>query len=309
MYAFGVFLWQSPLAMHNSTPLHFSSSRKWKPSALLKWPFLSIPLLGIVSNTLVNLVFDFKYQRPLLSMSVEEYVNSILAAWILLGGTRAISSRLDRKLPWNGGARKRLFIQMGLHLAYIIIVFNLVLIGYTYAMYGGFYNLGDIVVIDICVVATSFLFSAIDSSIAFFANWRKAETTTQRVARSLDKTIAVSQGKTKHLVRLSDICYAMSTNGLVYIHTADRRFIYAHSLDKLMELLDHRFFRANRQVVLHEHAVSNFSSLAQGKILVNYGELGTESLTVSRTKAAAFRQWIRSTESPDPKPERAAVPV
>ena len=293
--------------MYKSPSLNFSSDRKWKLSALLKWPLLSIPLLGIVSNTLVNLVFDFKYQRPLLSMSMEEYVNAILAAWILLGGTRAISSRLDKKLSWGEGARKRLFVQMGLHLAYIIIVFNLVLIGYTYAMYGGFYNLGDIVVIDICVVATSFLFSAIDSSIAFFANWRKAESTTQTVVRPLEKTIAVSQGKTRHLVRLSDIQYAMSTHGLVYIHTVDKRFVYGHSLDKLMELLDHRFFRANRQVILHEHAVSNFSSLAQGKILVNYGELGTESLTVSRTKAAAFRQWIKRAQSSDPKPERAAV--
>ena len=276
---------------------------------MLKWPFLSIPLLGMVSNTLVNLVLDLKYQRPLLSMSLEEYINALLAAWILLKGTRAISSWLDRQLPWEAGARKRLFVQMGLHLTYIVVVFNLVLIGFTYALYGGFYNPGDILVIDVCVVAMSFLFSAIDSAIAFFANWRQAKRSPISIPSGVNKTVSVSQGKTKHLIKIEEIRFAVSSNGLVYIHTDKKRFVYTQSLDGLMEQLDERFFRANRQVILHYSAVSNFSSQPQGKVLVKYGEEGAESLIVSRTKAATFRHWIKSKGKTDPMPESTALPT
>ena len=280
--------------MQRSSRLYLPAVNKWKPARVFRWCWVSIVLLGILSNTLVNFVLDLKYQRPPLSMSVEEYFNALIAAWLMLGGTRAISARLDRRLPWRQGPRKRLFSQMGLHLLYIVVIFNLVLVGFTYAMYGGFYNLGDILVIDICVVAMSFLFSAFDSSIAFFANWRKASTALTEEKPHTEKPIEVALGKVRYMVNVPDLQYAYSEGGLTYLQTSEKKLVYGQSLDGLMEQLGDDFFRANRQVILRRNMVRNYNSLPQGKIQVQYGNDQERSLTVSRTKAAAFRQWLKA---------------
>lgn len=280
--------------IQNLVRKHNFANRSFK--SIFKWRWLSIFLLGLLANSLVNLMLDLKYQRQPLSISFEEYVNAIIGAWIILGGTRWVSSRLDRRLPWKERPVRRLLIQLGLHLLFIASVFNLVLMGVTYLLYGGFYGLGDLMVIDISVVALSFLFSSVDSSLSFFSSWRKAESSPEIADSKVENPIEVVMGKVRYLVKPSELSLARSEDGLVFIYTADKRLLYNGSLDSLMELLDNTsFFRANRQHILHISAVHSFNSLPQGKVKVVFSlfDKTLNELTVSRTKAAAFRQWMK----------------
>ena len=259
------------------------------------WKWTSILLLGLLSNTVINAILDYKYQKPLLSVSIEEYINAIFGALILLTGTRWITGKIEGRYPWSQGVMKRLFIQLSLHLLFIASCFNLVLILYTYLLYGGFYTFSDMMVIDATVVVLAFLFSAIDTSIDFFGNWKQLE---GAKAASLNETkIEISTGKSRVLIATSDIVGAMYEHGAVYLYTkAQKRWLYGKSLDSLESTLtDIPYFRANRQCLLSHEAVQSFRSLPQGKIeasVILKEQL--VQLTISRAKAASFRQWMKA---------------
>lgn len=261
------------------------------------WRWISIFSLGICSNTLINTIFDYKYQRPLVSLSVEEYVNAIIASWVLLAGTRWISRKLDVKLPWEQGVMKRLSIQLPIQLAFIILLLNALLISITYFIYGGFYAFDELMIINLSVVSLTFFFSIIDISIYFFKRWKRGADSSNGNQIISYKPIQMSLGKSKYLVQQEQIRCAISDSGLVMIITEEqRRLPYSESLEALMKkLTPQRFFRANRQTVLSHSVVQSIKSLDYGKIEValipSNGQ--PESIIISRTKASEFRKWLK----------------
>ena len=93
-----------------------------------KWRWLSIFLLGISTNFVINLFLDFKYQRPPVSFSLEEYVNAIIGAYFLLEGLRFLNIKLDHVYPWHKGTKKRIAIQSSITFTYIIVMLNILLV-------------------------------------------------------------------------------------------------------------------------------------------------------------------------------------
>ena len=157
----------------------------WK---MFKWRWISVVLLGISCNTLVNIIFDYKYQRSLISFSIEEYFNAIVGAAILLGTTRWISKKLDKQFPWQRGVVRRLIIQLSLDLVLIIVILNILVIGITYVFYGGFYSFDELMVINISMVSLTFFFSSIDAGIYFFRNWKLASNNAKQSVGTPKKT-------------------------------------------------------------------------------------------------------------------------
>ena len=261
------------------------------------WSWISVFLLGILSNTLINAVFDYKHQRPPVSLSVEEYVNAIIASWVLLTGARWISKKLDIKLPWEHGVAKRLSIQLPLQLGFIILSLNALLISITYFIYGGFYAFDELIIINISVVSLTFFFSMIDTGIYFFKRWKRGDNSSIDNEITEQKPIQMSLGKSKYLIQQNQIKCAISDSGIVLIITEDqRRLPYHESLETLTKkLMKERFFRANRQTVLSHSAVQSIKSREYGKIEVvlapSKGQ--PESVIISRTKASEFRKWLK----------------
>ncbi|MEQ9403938.1 MAG: LytTR family DNA-binding domain-containing protein [Cyclobacteriaceae bacterium] len=259
---------------------------------------MSVLLLGFSSNLLINIILDYKYQRSLVSLSFEETLNAIIASLILLEGMRWMTRILDRKISWAEGVWKRLGIQLGLHLVFIVVVLNVLLISITFLIYGGFYELGDLLVINISVVSLTFFFTVIDTGIYFFDNWRMASKGSELGAEEANKPVHLTVGKSRYLLEQEKINYAMSKSGLVIIATNEQRKLpYSHSLDTLMmKLSDSRFFRANRQIVLNHSFVNRITPLDYGKILVELRceEVECPEVIISRTRAASFRKWLKS---------------
>ncbi len=264
---------------------------------IFRWNWMSVLALGISCNWAINAIFDYKYQRPLVSFSIEEYFNAIVAAAVLLTGTRWITSILDKKLPWTSGVTKRIFVQLGLHLAYILISLNLLLVSITYFVYGGFYTMGDMAVINIGVVSLTFFVSIIDIGIFFYRNWKTHALADKREGAKVQNQIRLTLGRSQHLIKESEILYAVSKQGLVIVLTRDHRKLpYGDSLEHLMKSLSPaHFFRANRQTIVRQEVVSSIRSLDYGKIEVSLSMNGdSETITISRKRAAAFRKWLKT---------------
>lgn len=265
---------------------------------VFRWRWISIFLLGICGNTLINIIFDYKYQRQLVSISIEEYINAVIASWVLLRGTRWISKKLDTKSPWTAGILKRLSQQVTLNFIFLIITLNTLVISITYFFYGGFYKFDELMVINISMISMTILFSIIDSGIYFFNNWKVISETLALQTTTLQKPIQITLGKVNHLIKPENIESIISQSGSVFIITKEgRRLIHTDSLDALMKNLDpDSFIRANRQTILSHSVIQSTKSLEYGKIEVAlYPSTGQpESIIISRTKASQFRKWLKS---------------
>lgn len=261
-----------------------------------RWNWISIVLLGISCNTLVNVIFDYKHQRPLVSVSFEEYVNAIIASWILLSTTRWVSKKMDTRFPWSDGIARRLIRQTTLQFALVIVLLNALVVGITYFFYGGFYSFDELMVINMSMITLTIIFTLIDTGRDFSANWKNTDGTEN--GASVSKPIYVTLGKVRHLIKPEDIQYAISESGSVIISTLEgRRLVYPQSLDTLMKSLNcERFIRANRQTILSHGLVKSIKALDHGKIEASLSPLnnGLERVTISRTRAAEFRRWLKA---------------
>jgi LytTr DNA-binding domain len=290
-------------ASKSNRSLDFSNSSKFLRASFLfkkafKWSWLSIVILGFTSNLLVNVILDFKYQRPLVSLSLEETINGVIAALVLLTCTRWLTRKLNKQAPWEEGAKKRLMLQLASVFMLIIVVLNTLLISVTYFFYGGFYAFGDLLIINVTVVTLTLFFSFIDISIYFFNASKEVGPAYKPAKEFQEKPIEISLGKVRHLVQQNDIQYVMSKSKMAFVNTLDNRSLpYTASLDSLMKLLNPlSFFRANRQTVLTHKVVKSMKSMDHGKIevvLTSIDDKPKDPIIISRSRAASFRQWMK----------------
>jgi len=100
-------------------------------------------------------------------------------------------------------------------------------------------------------------------------------------------------------IKYEDVLYLYSKNKITHILTKEgKRFVHDESLDRLNTWLpSEMFFRANRQFILKKDIISEYKSANNGKIEVflKTQDSSTKSISVSRLKAHAFRQWINYT--------------
>lgn len=103
----------------------------------------------------------------------------------------------------------------------------------------------------------------------------------------------VHAGRSVVLVSIDDVAY-FSKDEIIYLHHKDeRKFITDYrSLDEIMELLDPaKFYRANRQYVVHLPYISSLRSDETGKLCLQLS-VKSPGIIVSKEKAAAFRKWL-----------------
>lgn len=264
-----------------------------------KWSWISIILLGFTSNLLVNVILDLKYQRPLVSFSLEETFNGIIAAFVLLKCTRWLTRKLNKRAPWEEGAKKRLTLQSAYALMLIVFVLNALLISVTYFFYGGFYAFGDLLIINVTVISLTFIVSFIDITIYFFNASNSTSASLKGGQIFVENAIELSLGKVRHLVQQKDIQYINTNSKMVFVNTSDNRSLpYSESLENLMKMLNpQRFFRANRQTILTHAVIKSMKSISHGKIEVTLSSINDKpivSIIISRSRAAAFRQWVKT---------------
>jgi len=96
------------------------------------------------------------------------------------------------------------------------------------------------------------------------------------------------------LVDVAHVGY-FQKDGVIYLGTTDgKRFLTDYeSLEEVEELLNpDLFFRANRQTLLHIHAIDGFKTELSGKLTVTLKPPLQLHVEVSREKAGAFKKWL-----------------
>lgn len=106
----------------------------------------------------------------------------------------------------------------------------------------------------------------------------------------------VKKGDELISIETSNIAYFQTRNGVVHMTTINgRNHIMDFNLDELAQQLDlEKFYRVNRQFIIHFPAIKKVHKYHKGKLLVEMNQSSDESITVSSEKATDFKEWLGS---------------
>lgn len=96
-------------------------------------------------------------------------------------------------------------------------------------------------------------------------------------------------------IAVTDIaCFARDTLNYIYLFTGERYQIDYATLDEVEALIDQKkFYRANRQYIIHINAVHTVKAFDNSKLMVKLKEPNHKlEIDISREKAPAFKKWI-----------------
>lgn len=116
----------------------------------------------------------------------------------------------------------------------------------------------------------------------------------QNTPREKRSRFMVKSGQSIKVIPAEEIAYFLAEDGIVILVNFDgKRFAVNYSLDQLEEQLDtHRFFRANRQLMININAVEKAESYFKGRLLLQTKPPTPEDQVISSSKAAAFKNWL-----------------
>lgn len=108
--------------------------------------------------------------------------------------------------------------------------------------------------------------------------------------------LIVNYGTSSVPVQTNAIAFIYKQNEVSFIKTFDgKEYTSSSSLETLEELLDPTvFFRLNRQMLGNIRAIKLFKSDSSGKLILTLDPSASEEVTVSKKKAAEFKEWIGS---------------
>lgn len=263
--------------------------------------------LGSAANMLINYLFDPAQPAFLLN----EFVIAILLCVPITELNRYIDHMLERRYAWTVAPVKRFAYHLLLLLAILLISLNILGSSYMLLSGQGLFAIWEMFLINTVTFLLALTLTTTNWMIEFLRRWRKSELELEgskqrlhnlkhKVNQSLH-TIELQKGNKKIYVKNEQLRLAIFTHGLVWVYVANgERYLYNSTINELTTLLPgHLFFPVNRKAIIHLEMIQSISSGSHGKI-----ELVTKTIdkdqqyfTISRLKAASFRNWLKSTST------------
>jgi hypothetical protein len=264
----------------------------------IKLFLLAIPFINLINYYLTypHIRLDWHTIITFLLDTLEGY-----AAWLL---TRYIIIQLEKKLPYENGVIKRIAIQTiitlisGVGLIILLTVF-INAIASDKPVPVSFYEY-DIFIISIWF----FVVNGIYVSMHFYLELKKNKIEKERYMATKEKLhkiftdgFSVKDGKTEMILPYNDIAgFYIEREYVICLATSGQKILLDQSIDKIQtELPALLFFRLNRQFLLHRQLVKGFQKMENGKldVLIMPSKNIPSVVSVSRTKAAAFKEWYQ----------------
>ena len=233
------------------------------------------------------------------------FSGSFIIAFILFSSLRRICIWLDKKHDWMENAIVRAALQLFFGLVipgllafmlaalYFKIVADVNILKTSYLRYDFQFILLQILVINLYYVAYY-----------FYSRWKHAEQVIGTIGVELGtqnqnsekETFQVSKGAKNLILPVDEIAYCYREEDTNFLRTvAGEDFYLDESLDVVQQQLPNaKFFRANRQLILHRKACKGFDLLTYGKLKARVKPELPSDVVISQKRAVAFKNWIEA---------------
>lgn len=96
-------------------------------------------------------------------------------------------------------------------------------------------------------------------------------------------------------LKLDDVQYAHSENGILMLYTLQMRYHVNHTLEELETMLDpQRFFRINRQLIVNKEAIEGAEHYFSRRLLLRMKVSPGSEVVVSKARVQAFLAWLKT---------------
>ena len=97
-------------------------------------------------------------------------------------------------------------------------------------------------------------------------------------------------------IDVSEIAFFHSSNGIVFQHLfSSQKYIQNETLENFENYLDpKKFYRANRQFLIHRKAVKKVEQIENRKLKVILTQPSPEEIVISKAKSSAFIKWLET---------------
>ncbi|MDJ1500089.1 LytTR family DNA-binding domain-containing protein [Xanthocytophaga agilis] len=260
-----------------------------------KWLFMwVVPIANLINYYLTykNIQLDTFFLLTFLIDTAEGYLALIIFRKIIL--------YLDQKFPYHSNISLRLIIQGCVTaVAFLGTIISLtVIINFSatdkpiplkFFTHDVFIFLIWVLVLNGIYISLYFYQSANNTNIPVSQEESEPKAVMDKLEVKLGKQVIFLDLKTI-------LCFYVEEE-TVFVKTEDKRYVVDTSLDKLEELLSPElFFRANRQIILNRNLVAGITKAENGKLIVQLTESRglPDQITISRTKAPAFKKWVQA---------------
>jgi hypothetical protein len=233
------------------------------------------------------------------------FAGSFIIAFILFWSLRKVCIWLDKKFDWMEQPVLRVALQ---------VFFGLVIPGLLAFMLAALYfkAIADINILHTSYLQYDFQFILLQILLInlyyvayyFYGRWALAEQVIGNLSRdfSIEKdnvpkeTFQVSKGSKNLILPVDEIAYWFRDGESNFLRTmTGEDFFIPQSLDEVQQALpDHKFFRANRQLIIHRKACKGFDLLTYGKLKARLFPAYSSEVIISQKRALAFKNWIDS---------------
>jgi len=109
-------------------------------------------------------------------------------------------------------------------------------------------------------------------------------------------TIKNSRGTVNYDLR--EVLYFISESKIVFlVDTSGKKWMTQYNLSELENILDGRYFRLNRRILVSRQVISQIKKLPNHRLLVTISQPNEgHNETISRYKSTRFKQWFHSAQ-------------
>jgi len=95
---------------------------------------------------------------------------------------------------------------------------------------------------------------------------------------------------------LQEVLYFISESKIAFlVDTSGKKWMTQYNLSELENILDGRYFRLNRRILVSRPVISQIKKLTNHRLLVTIGQSNeSHNETISRYKSTRFKQWFDS---------------
>ncbi|WP_304517154.1 LytR/AlgR family response regulator transcription factor [Cecembia rubra] len=249
----------------------------------------AIPIINAINFhlTYANISFNSFFINRFLIDLVQGYLAWWIVRWLIL--------TLDKKIPYSADPIKRISIQL-LLTTFAGLFFIASTTEILSILIKGEFAPIDFYTKDLLIIAVWFLvINGYYIGMYFFHEWQASIQNSDQF-NPKGTGLNVKTGNKNLLVKFPEIFYIKVDGDYVQLTDfSNNKYYLDSSLDKIEKMLPELdFFRINRQILVHRQLVKGFKRIENGKLEVQLeGEFSSlPDLTISRTKAPAFRTWF-----------------
>lgn len=267
-----------------------------RTSASYYHPDITIFLLAIPCISAINYYLTYsniRFNWFLLLTFTLDTVQGYMAWWAV----RALIIKMDQWIPYSKGLIKRICLQVLLTTLLGLAIIS-ILTEITSLIAKGKFAPLNFYTIDLFIIGIWFFaINAVYIGLHYYHQWKDFEQKLLDEKRAIHSGLLVKSGKKELKVNFPDFLGFYVDNEYTVGCTLSGETHYLDdSLEKLYQKLpEEHFFRLSRQYIIHRNLISGFKRAENGKLLVllKDTEAFPEEVTVSRTKAPAFKEWFR----------------